>query len=304
MDLQLLVEQATQFEEKVVAVAAAEDAEVIDAVVRAVNLGIARFQLFGEKEIISALLDEKQSGISKHEKIQIIHANSAPSAAELAVKSVRLNEADVLMKGNIPTAQILKAVLNKEYGLRTGSVLSHVAAFEVKGYDRLLFVTDAAMNIAPDLSQKAQIIQNAVDVARSLGVDTPKVAPLAAVEVVNPAMQATLDAANLTQMSARGQIKNCIVDGPLALDNAVSLEAAHHKGIKSDVAGVADILVVPTIEVGNVLYKSLMYFANAKVGAVIAGAKAPIVLTSRADSAESKLYSLALAVCSTTRKQK
>ncbi|WP_108670859.1 phosphate butyryltransferase [Peribacillus acanthi] len=304
MDLQLLVEQATQFEEKVVAVAAAEDEEVIDAVVQAVNLGIASFKLFGDKEKISALLDEKQSGISKHEKIQIIHAHSAPSAAELSVKAVRLNEADVLMKGNIPTAQILKAVLNKEYGLRTGSVLSHVAAFEVNGYDRLLFVTDAAMNIAPDLTQKAQIIQNAVDVARSLGVETPKVAPLAAVEVVNPAMQATLDAANLTQMCARGQIKNCIVDGPLALDNAVSLEAAHHKGIKSDVAGVADILVVPTIEVGNVLYKSLMYFANAKVGAVIAGAKAPIVLTSRADSAESKLYSLALAVCSTSKKHK
>lgn len=166
------------------------------------------------------------------------------------------------------------------------------------GYDRYTIVTDAAMNIAPDLEQKAQIIKNAVRVAHSIGIDMPKVAPLAAVEVVNPAMQATLDAAALTVMNQRGQISGCIVDGPLALDNAVSQLAAEHKGIKSDVAGKADILLVPAIEVGNVLYKSLVYFANAKVGAVISGAKAPIVLTSRADTAESKLYSLALALCS------
>lgn len=202
------------------------------------------------------------------------------------------------MKGNVPTATILKEVLNKEYGLRTGSVLSHVAAFEVPDYDQLIFVTDAAMNVAPDLNQKVQIVQNSVQVARALGIEMPKVAPLAAVEVVNPTMQATVDAALLTQMNNRGQIKDCIVDGPLALDNAVSALAAEHKGIKSEVAGQADILFVPTIEVGNVLYKSLIYFAKAKVGAIIAGAKAPIVLTSRADSAESKLYSLALAVCS------
>jgi phosphate butyryltransferase len=202
------------------------------------------------------------------------------------------------MKGNVPTAVLLKAVLNKEFGLRTGHVLSHVAAFEIPDYNRLIFVTDAAMNIAPDLNQKVQIVKNAVNVARSLGIECPKVAPLAAVEVVNPDMQATLDAAVLTQMNARGQIQNCQIDGPLALDNAVSAFAAEHKGIVSEVAGQADILLVPTIEVGNVLYKSLIYFAKAKVGAVIAGAKAPIVLTSRADSAESKLYSLAVAVCS------
>jgi phosphate butyryltransferase len=153
------------------------------------------------------------------------------------------------------------------------------------------------MNIAPDLQQKVQIIHNAVTLAKSIGIDTPRVAPLAAVEVVNPVMQATVDAASLTMMNKRGQISGCIIDGPLGLDNAVSALAAEHKGITSEVAGHADILLVPTIEVGNVLYKSLIYFANAKVGAVIAGAKAPIVLTSRADSAESKLYSLALALC-------
>jgi phosphate butyryltransferase len=202
------------------------------------------------------------------------------------------------MKGNVPTALILKAVLNKEWGLRTGNVLSHVAAFEVAGFDRLTFITDAAMNIAPDLQQKAQIIENAVEIAQSIGVNHPKVAPIAAVEVVNPAMQATVDAASLTMMNQRGQIRNCAVDGPLALDNAVSHHAAEHKGIESEVAGQADILLVPNIETGNALYKSLIYFAKAKVGAVIAGAKAPIVLTSRADSAESKLFSLALAICS------
>ena len=191
----------------------------------------------------------------------------------------------------------MKAVLNKEWGLRKGSVLSHVAAFEVPNYDRLIFVTDAAMNIAPDVTQKAAIIQNTVEVARAIGIDLPKVAPIAAVEVVNPAMQATIDAAMLTQMNRRGQIKNCVVDGPLALDNAVSQIAAEHKGIVSDVAGKADILLVPTIEAGNVLYKSLVYFADAKVGAMIAGAKAPIVLTSRADSAETKSIFISIGSC-------
>ncbi len=298
MNLKMLVEQATQYEEKTVAVAAAEDEEIIEAVAEAVKRKIAAFLLFGDKEKICTMLDMKENGLSKHEKIKIISAPSKETSAEQAVKAVRLNEADVLMKGNVPTAVLLKAVLNKEIGLRTGHVLSHVAAFEIPDYNRLIFVTDAAMNIAPDLNQKVQIVKNAVNVARSLGIECPKVAPLAAVEVVNPDMQATLDAAVLTQMNARGQIQNCQIDGPLALDNAVSAFAAEHKGIVSEVAGQADILLVPTIEVGNVLYKSLIYFANAKVGAVIAGAKAPIVLTSRADSAESKLYSLAVAVCS------
>jgi phosphate butyryltransferase len=205
------------------------------------------------------------------------------------------------MKGNIPTSVLLKAVLNKEFGLRTGNVLSHVAVFEVPDFDRFTIVTDAGMNISPDLEQKAQIVKNAAILARAIGIEYPKVAPIAAVEVVNPVMQATVDAAALSMMNKRGQITGCIVDGPLALDNAVSTLAAEHKGIHSEVAGRADILLVPTIEVGNVLYKSLIYFAKAKVGAVIAGAKAPIVLTSRADSAESKLYSLALAICSVTK---
>ncbi|OLR78908.1 phosphate butyryltransferase [Bacillus sp. MB366] len=299
MKLEYLIDQAAGQSKKTVAVAVAEDHEVIEAVAKAIKLQLAQFRLYGNQEKIMGMLQEH--GLQTSEHVQVIAAMSSAEAAELSVKAVRNGEADVLMKGNIPTANILKAVLNKEWGLRKGSVLSHVAAFEVPNYDRLIFVTDAAMNIAPDVTQKAAIIQNTVEVARAIGIDLPKVAPIAAVEVVNPAMQATIDAAMLTQMNRRGQIKDCIVDGPLALDNAVSQIAAEHKGIVSDVAGKADILLVPTIEAGNVLYKSLVYFADAKVGAMIAGAKAPIVLTSRADSAETKVYSLALAVATASK---
>lgn len=299
MKLEHLIDQAAGQPKKTVAVAVAEDHEVIEAVAKAITLQLAQFRLYGNQEKIMGMLQEH--GLQTSEHIEVIAAASSDEAAELSVKAVRNGEADVLMKGNIPTANILKAVLNKEWGLRKGSVLSHVAAFEVPNYNRLIFVTDAAMNIAPDVTQKAAIIQNTVEVARAIGMDLPKVAPIAAVEVVNPAMQATIDAAMLTQMNRRGQIKNCVVDGPLALDNAVSQIAAEHKGIVSDVAGKADILLVPTIEAGNVLYKSLVYFADAKVGAMIAGAKAPIVLTSRADSAETKVYSLALAVATASK---
>lgn len=298
MQLDLLIERATHYKEKTVAVAAAEDHEVIEAVAKAAERNLANFLLFGDKSKIQQIIEAQHRELATSDKIHIIHTSSSASAAENAVKAIKLNEANVLMKGNVPTATILKAVLNKEYGLRTGNVLSHVAVFEIPGFDRYTIITDAAMNIAPDLEQKAQIAKNAVEIARGIGIEMPRIAPIAAVEVINPAMQATLDAAALTVMNKRGQLANCIVDGPLALDNAVSLIAAEHKGINSDVAGRADILLVPTIEVGNALYKSLIYFANAKVGAVIAGAKAPIVLTSRADSAESKLYSLALAICS------
>ena len=297
--LESLINKATQLDNITVAVAVAEDEEVIEAVIEALNRNLANFILFGDNEKITTILNVKHKDQQKSNKsLTVVHADSNTMAAERAVKAVSTGEATVLMKGNIPTSVLLKAVLNKEYGLRTGNILSHVAVFEIPGYDRFTIVTDAGMNIAPDLDEKAQMIRNAAALARAIGIEYPKVAPIAAVEVVNPAMQATIDAAALTIMNKRGQITGCIVDGPLALDNAVSALAAEHKGIHSEVAGRADILLVPAIEVGNVLYKSLIYFAKAKVGAVIAGAKAPIVLTSRADSAESKLYSLALAICS------
>ncbi|ABS23093.1 phosphate butyryltransferase [Bacillus cytotoxicus] len=299
MKLKHLIDRVAEQPKKTVAVAVAEDHEVIEAVAKAIQLQLAQFRLYGNQEKIMSMLQEYR--LQSSEDIAVIATLSSAEAAELSVKAVRNGEADVLMKGNIPTANILKAVLNKEWGLRKGGVLSHVAVFEVPNYDRFIFVTDAAMNIAPDVTQKAAIIQNTVEVARAIGNDLPKVAPIAAVEVINPAMQATIDAAMLTQMNRRGQIKDCIVDGPLALDNAVSQIAAEHKGIASDVAGKADILLVPTIEAGNVLYKSLVYFAKANVGAMIAGAKAPIILTSRADSAETKVYSLALAIATASK---
>ncbi|RBW70621.1 phosphate butyryltransferase [Bacillus taeanensis] len=298
MSFKMLIKKAAELPNKRIAVAAAEDDAVIEAVKQAVDEQLASFLLFGHEQQIRTLLDKEGSAYSSNDHISIIAANSPEESVELAVKAVHNNKADVLMKGRIPTAMILRAVLHKEYGLRSGKILSHVAAFDIEGFNKFIFVTDAAMNIAPDLDTKVEIIRNGVAVARALGVEMPRVAPIAAVEVINPNMQATLDAAALTVMNQRGQIKNCIIDGPLALDNAVSMDAAQHKGIKSDVAGQADLLIVPTIEVGNVLYKSLVYFAKAKVGAVLAGSKVPIVLTSRADSAESKYYSIALAVCS------
>ncbi|MGP4074346.1 phosphate butyryltransferase [Halobacillus sp. K22] len=292
--LDQMVEQVNRLELKTVAVAQAEDEEVLRAVKKTRELGIGRFLLTGDKEAITTLA-EKMNIDLKDEGITLLNCAREHAASE-AVKAVHNKEAHVVMKGNVDTKTLLKAVLDKNYGLRAGGVLSHVALFEVPGREKLIFLTDAAMNIAPTLQEKVQIINNAVEVASLAGWNLPKVAALTAVEVVNPAMPATEDAAILTQMNRRGQISNCIVDGPLAFDNAVDKKAAEQKGVQSEVAGQADILMVPTIEVANALYKSFMYFANAKVAAVISGAKAPIVLTSRADSAESKVYSLALAL--------
>ena len=216
-------------------------------------------------------------------------------AVELAVKMVHNKDAEILMKGKVGTSTLLKSVLNKEWGLRTGRLLSHFALFEVETYHKLLAVTDVAMNISPKLQEKIAIINNSVDCFHKLGITMPKVAVLGAVEMVNENMEATLDAALLSKMNQREQIKGCIIDGPLAFDNAVSIDSAKHKGIKSDVAGDTDLLLMPDLEVGNVLYKSLVFFANAKVASVILGAAAPIVLTSRSDSEQAKHDSILLA---------
>lgn len=295
-NLDKLVTKAAERADVIVAVAAAQDREVLKAVLLSIEKSMASFILFANEQELQILMENEFPQLVESEKITIQHALTNEEAARGAVKAVSAGEAHVVMKGNLPTAVILRAVLNDEYGLRTGKVLSHVAAFEVPSFDKLFFVTDAAMNISPSLKEKAEIIQNAVDAARACGIEQPIVAPLAAVETVNPAMQPTLDAASLVLMNQRGQIRNCIIDGPLALDNAISVKAAEQKGLTGNTAGKADILLVPNIESGNILYKSLIYFAKAKVGAIIQGAKAPIVLTSRADSAESKVYSLALAI--------
>ena len=199
------------------------------------------------------------------------------------------------MKGLVDTATFLRSVLNKEVGLRTGKLMSHVAVFEIEGIDRLILLTDAAFNTYPDLKAKVQILNNAVDVAHACGIELPKVAPVCAVEVVNPDMPATIDASLLSKMNDRGQIKGCIVDGPLALDNALSEEAAHHKGITGKVAGKADVILLPNIETANVMYKTLTYTSKSRNGGLLVGTSAPVILTSRADSFETKVHSIALA---------
>lgn len=289
-----LVEAIDRTNRQTVAVAQAADLEVLKAVKMALDQKLARFVLTGEESALEKCAAE--AGLSlDHSDIHWKRAEAGESA-RLAVQAVAEGEADVLMKGHVDTKTLLQAVLHKEYGLKKRKVLSHVALFEIPGRDQLIYLTDAAMNIQPTLEEKVEIVHNAVEVARKAGWDNPKVAVLAAVEAVNPKMPASTDAALLAQMNRRGQIRGCVIDGPLAFDNAVDREAADHKNIQSEVAGQADILVVPTIETANALYKSFVYFAHAKVAGVISGAAAPIVLTSRADDAQSKIYSLALAL--------
>lgn len=277
---------------KKLSVAVAQDEPVLEAIKAAKERGIADAILVGNKEEIEKIATKIDMDLSDFE---IIHEEDIKKAALKAIELVSSGVADMVMKGLVDTATFLRSVLNKEIGLRTGNLMSHVAVFEIEGIDRLILLTDAAFNTYPDLKQKVQIINNSVMVAKSCGIENIKVAPICAVEVVNPDMPATVDAALLSKMSDRGQIKGCIVDGPLALDNALSEEAAHHKGITGPVAGRADILLLPNIDVANVMYKTLTYTSNTKNGGILVGASAPVILTSRTDSFETKVNSIALA---------
>lgn len=277
-----------------IAVAAAQDEEVLTAVEAARVAGIADAILIGDRAAMEKIAAREGIDLSNYEVVDEVDLTKAAAAA---VARVRGGDAAFVMKGILDTAIILKAVLNKETGLHAGRLVSHVGVVESPYYHKLFLVTDAAINIAPTLGEKVDIIRNAVDCSRALGVEMPKVALLAAVEKVNPEkMPCTADAAILTQMNRRGQIPLCVVDGPLALDNAISAEAARIKNIDSPVAGEADILVAPYIEVGNVLYKALLDLGGAKGAGLVVGAKTPIVLTSRSDTAETKLASIAFAV--------
>ncbi|MCX6333281.1 MAG: bifunctional enoyl-CoA hydratase/phosphate acetyltransferase [Bacteroidia bacterium] len=271
--------------------AAAQDQHSLGAVIRAWKDNIIEPILIGDKEGIQNICAANNYDITG---LRIIHEPDMDMAVEMSVKMANNKEVDVLMKGKIGTSTLLKHVLNKEWGLRTGNLLSHFALFEVETYHKVIAVTDVAMNIAPNLKDKISIINNSVSCLIKLGYKMPKVAVLGAVEMVNESMEATLDAALLSKMNQRDQIRNCIIDGPLAFDNAVSLESAQLKGIRSEVAGDTDLLLMPDIEVGNVLYKSLVFFAKAKVAAVILGARVPIVLTSRSDSEQAKYDSILL----------
>lgn len=296
-----LLELAKKKGPKKISVAVAEDEDVLQAIKMAVELGIVEAILVGDKDKIEDIAKRIDFNLKN---VRIIDEKDNVNATRIATELVSSKNADILMKGLVDTSTILKQVLDSEIGLRTDKIISHVAVFDIPTYHKIFIVTDAAMNIAPDLQQKKEIIENAVSLARSLDIEMPKVAVLAAKEKVSKKMIATVEASELAQMNKRGEIKDCIVDGPFALDNAVSKESAKIKGIESEVAGDADILIAPDIEAGNVLYKSLTFLGNAKSAGLIVGTSAPIVLTSRADNEEAKLNSIALAVLKACKRGK
>lgn len=278
---------------KTISVACAQDQDVMLAVEAARSQGIADAILVGDKEAIAKIAEENKIELENYELIDI---KDMAEASLKAVELVSSGKAHMVMKGLVDTAIILKAVLNKEVGLRTGNVLSHVAVFDIPTYSRILMVTDAAMNIAPDVQAKKQITENSLVVAKALDIEVPNVGVICAKEKVNEKMPATVDAAELVRMNEAGELTGCVVGGPFALDNAVSEEAAKIKKITHPAAGKCDILLAPTIEAGNVLYKALNFLCSAQSAGIIVGAKAPVVLTSRADSDASKLNSIALGV--------
>ena len=287
-----LMEEAQQKQTKKMAIAGADDSVVLKSIKMAHENNLIQAVLVGDEKRIKEIASDIGFNLTNAE---IINETNPKEMARKAVDLAVQKKVDMIMKGMISTSVILKAILESD-SIAGNSLLSHVAALQPLNFEKLILVTDVAMNINPTLMQKAMITQNAIKVAKALDCDKPKVAILSAVEMVNEKMPSTVDAAILSKMADRGQIKGAIVDGPLALDNAISLESAQHKGIKSEVAGDADILVVPNIETGNALYKAIVFFCKSSMAGVIVGAKFPVVLTSRADSEESKLYSVALGV--------
>lgn len=275
-----------------IVVAAAADEHALAAVHMAMKDDIVTPILVGEKKAIEKI--SKETGFPVN-SAEIIDENNPVEACKIAVNLVREGEAKILMKGLVGTADLLRIILNRETGIGSGGTMTHAALIECPRYHKLLCVTDAGMNVAPGIKEKVDIVKNAVAIYKKLRLDNPKVAVLAAVEVVNEKMQATIDAAMLTQMNRRGQIKDCIIDGPFAFDNVVSKEACEYKGIVTDVGGDADIVLCPELETGNTLYKTLTYMAGGTAASVLLGAKVPVVLNSRTDSDRSKLMSLALA---------
>lgn len=288
-----LLEQVKSLPMKKVAVACAQDDAVLEAVKAAKDMGIADAILVGDEAKIRTIADVLKMNIKDYE---IIDVKDDYEAALTAVKMVHDGEADMYMKGLIDTKSFLRSVLDKEVGLRTDKTLSHVAVFDIKGIDRLLFMSDVAFIPYPDLETKANIIRNTVEVAHACGIANPKVAPLAAVEVVNPKMECTVDAEKLTQMCENGEIEGCVVDGPLSMDLAIEPEAAYHKGTTDrKIVGDADILLFPDIDAGNITYKTLVHTADAVNGNILTGTKAPVILTSRSDEFDAKVNSIALA---------
>ena len=287
-----ILNQVKSCSKKKVSVAVAQDENVLEAVKEAKERGIADSVLVGDADQIKVIADSIGMNLADYE---VIDVKDVTEAALTAVKLVHDGKADMYMKGLIDTKGFLKSVLNKEVGLRTGKPLSHVCVFDVKGIDHLLFLTDVAFIPYPTLEDKVNIINNTVEICEACGVHNPKVAPLAAVEVVNPKMPVTVEAAELTRMNEAGEITGCIVDGPLSLDLAICPEAANHKGATDrKIVGDADILLFPDIHAGNITYKAMVHTAELVNGNLITGTKAPVILTSRSDSVEVKINSLAL----------
>lgn len=288
-----LLSQVSACKKKTLSVAVAQDKAVLEAVKAAKERGIADAILVGDEARINEIAAELGMDMGEY---TVINETDTVAASLKAVQLVHDGKADMYMKGLLDTKTFLKSVLDKEVGLRTGQPLSHVCVFEVPGIDRLLFLTDVAFMPYPTLEDKVTIINYTVEVAKACGVDCPKVAPLAAVEVVNPKMPVTVDAAELTKMNEEGRIKDCIVDGPLSLDIALYKEAAEEKGaLDRKITGDADILLFPDIHAGNLVYKAIVHMVDVKNGNILTGTKAPVILTSRSDTCEVKVNSIALA---------
>ncbi|QSX08871.1 phosphate butyryltransferase [Alkalibacter rhizosphaerae] len=281
--------------------AAGEEEDLLMALDEAMNRGWIQATVVGDRTKIADLM--KKQGIRSN-RFTVIHGEDPVESVALAMEQVRDGKANILMKGKVGTADVLRGVLNREYGQRQEKILSHMAMVETEGVDRLLFITDGGVVIAPDLDQKRQILENAVDFVQSLGYDKPNVGVICAVEKVNEKMPATLDAIKLVDLAKEGVIKGCNVSGPFALDNALSERSAKIKGIRDPFAGRSDILLMPSVEAGNILFKALVYLAPSKTAAVVLGAKVPIVLTSRSDRFETKLHSIAAAVYMVQQQEK
>jgi phosphate acetyltransferase len=268
------------------------DESSLRGAVEAGQLGLIQPILVGPKARIEAIADQCQLDISG---LELVDAPHSQASAETAVRLAREGKAEMLMKGSLHSDELMAAVVKRETGLRTNRRVSHCFIMDVPAIDRVIIITDAAVNIFPTLEDKVDIVQNAIDMVRALGLGPPKVAILSAMETVNPKVPSTIEAAALCKMAERGQICGGVLDGPLALDNAIDLGAAKIKQINSPVAGMADILVVPDLEAGNMLAKSLSFMADADAAGIVLGARVPIILTSRADSVETRLASCAVA---------
>jgi len=299
-DIMVQAKKAARGKKPRIAVAGATDATVLEVVCDAAAQGLAVPLLFGDEAGIHEIAKRGRLALRGCE---IIDTSTATAAARRAAQAASSGDADVLMKGNVLTVTLMKAALDDQIGIKTDRLLTHVALLEVDGYDRMMFMSDGGIVVEPDLAQKVEIVRNAIGVAHAFGVKLPKVALLSSVEIVNLKMKSAIDAAIISKMADRGQIRGAVVDGPLAFDNAVSAEAARQKGIKSPVAGAADILIVGHADVGNVMYKTLTCFCGkrCRTAGVIVGGKVPMVVVSRADSYDARLNSIAVACVLATR---